>query len=370
MLPPIKRKKSTSGWIFLTVLLASCSSSVGPHNMRRDRLDYEKEIGKQQNQEMLFNIVQLRYSMSPTLLQTSQIISGYSFSRNASANISGTPWNGAGASSFIGGSVGLSYSDNPTVTYQPYSGVQFANNVLRPITPAVLFPLILSGLPVDALLQLTMQSMGGASNTTSSLGGDDAHQASVRFTYLLRALKELQKNNALSILTLPPEPASKTKPAVPARSFLLLPKTANTELKSIQDQVRQSLQIPPNTEQAEIVYGQTASKPGQVAMITRSMLAIWQDIAGSMEVPQKLVDQGVVAPTTTHSNDRPAIIIHCSTAEPTNVYVSIKYEGYWYWVAKKDLQSKVAFSMLQFINALAETSTEKGALVTISAGGK
>lgn len=46
-----------------TLALSACSSSIGPHNMRRDRLDYEKEMSRQQNQEMLFNIVQLRYSM-------------------------------------------------------------------------------------------------------------------------------------------------------------------------------------------------------------------------------------------------------------------------------------------------------------------
>lgn len=353
--------------------LTSCASSIGPHNMRRDRLDYEKEISREQNQEMLFNIVQLRYSFSPTLLDTTQIISAYSVGRNSSANINGTPWNSSGGGA-IGGSVGYSYSDSPTVTYQPVSGVQFSVNILRPITPQTLLPLIVSGLPVDILMQLTMQSIGAASNTTGTIAGTEGQQASVRFTYLLRALRALQQGNALSIRNVAPVEATQDKPAEPERTFILLPKTNTQAISDLQDQVRQALQIPAGSEQAEVVYGRVADKPGQVALVTRSMLSIWEDVASTMEVPQKMVDKGVTSPTIIRSakEPRPPIIIHCSATRPglDVAYTQVEYDGYWYWIAKDDLPSKLAFSMLQFIHALAETATTKGALVTIPAGGR
>ncbi len=351
-----------------TLALTSCSSSVGPHNMRRDRLDYEKEMSRQQNQEMLFNIVQLRYSLSPTLIETTQIISAYTAETSTSANISGTPWiHGAGGT--LGGSLGYSYSDSPTVTYQPVSGVQFSVNILRPISPQTLLPLISSGLPVDTLLQMTMQSIGPASNTTSTIAGTEGKQASIRFTYLLRALRKLQAGNALSIRSIAPTPATKTAPAQPERTFILLPHSSSSEINELQDQVRQALQLPAGSEQAEVIYGRTPDHPGQVAMVTRSMLSIWEDVASTMEVPKKMVDKGVTAPSVVRgpNEPQPAIIIHCTPDRPSNeqAYTSVEYEGSWYWIAKDDLASKLAFSMLQFIHAIAETATAKGAMVTI-----
>ncbi|WP_077396596.1 hypothetical protein [Bombella intestini] len=351
-----------------TLALSSCSSSIGPHNMRRDRLDYEKEMSRQQNQEMLFNIVQLRYSLSPTLIEPTQIISAYTAETSSSANINGTPWiQGAGGS--LGGSLGYSYSDSPTVTYQPVSGIQFSVNILRPISPQTLLPLISSGLPVDTLLQMTMQSIGPASNTTSTIAGTEGKEASIRFTYLLRALRKLQAGNALSIRSIAPTAATKTQPAQPERTFILLPHSSSPEIIELQGQVRQALQLPAGCEQAEVIYGRTVDHPGQVAMVTRSMLSIWEDVASTMEVPQKMVDKGVTAPSVVRgpNEPQPAIIIHCSPTRPSNeqAYTSVEYEGSWYWIAKDDLASKLAFSMLQFIHAIAETASVKGAMVTI-----
>lgn len=329
--------------------------------MVKDRLDYNQRIGQEGDEEMLGNIVRLRYARSPVLLTTTQIIAGYGHSRNVAGNISGVPMT-ATAPSF-GANGGASWSDNPTITYQPLSGKGFSKNILSPIPPDSLVPLINSGLPIDTLLQLTVQSIGNAHNTSGTIPGRTGHQESTNFVMLQHGLRQLQQANLLIL-------ESQTDSKNNTHIWLLFPdvkyySSVNETIRNI----RYSLGLDENASKAEIVYGHYAQK-GQIPIITRSMLGIWEDISSTMEVPQSAVKNHTTSPTIVRSDisPRPPIIIHYSYDQPKDAYVSSEFEHVWYWIGNGDLASKEAFSILQFLAALAENGTHNGAVVTIPTG--
>lgn len=75
--------------IFLiTLFLLSGYTSFGSRNIARDRFNYNEAIAQSHNQQMLLNIVRLRYLEIPNFLGVSSVITSYSY--DGSFGLSGT----------------------------------------------------------------------------------------------------------------------------------------------------------------------------------------------------------------------------------------------------------------------------------------
>lgn len=60
--------------------------------------------------------------------------------------------------------------------------------------------------------------------------------------------------------------------------------------------------------------------------------------------------------------------IHSSKDAPANAYVSVSYNGYWFWIDKRDLKSKRVFASLMLLFTLADTGEKEPLpLITIPA---
>jgi hypothetical protein len=70
----------------LCILLASCGS-YGPRSMDRDQLNYGNSIGENWKNQMLANIVKIRYVDMPVFVDVGSIVSGYSLSATVNGNL-------------------------------------------------------------------------------------------------------------------------------------------------------------------------------------------------------------------------------------------------------------------------------------------
>ncbi|MFT8402838.1 MAG: hypothetical protein ABF932_01915 [Gluconobacter potus] len=368
--------------IFSATGLSACGP-MGPGKLRNDQLEYSRALGDTQKHEMLLNIVRLRYADPPTFLDTTQVIAGYSVSKSISGGFYAYPATAVG--NYLFGTGTMSLGENPTFTYQPVTGQQYAENVVRPISPTVIMPLSLGGLPIDTLLRLTAQSIDGLSNVRG-LGAGPFGGGSVRFYLLLHDLRQLQIQGAMTIRITsenPTPPDSKKNGGKSdsngnggsstgaERSYLVLTSTSDSNLLAIQAEVRRLLHLDPGAEEAEIVYGPYPKHPGkQIAILTRSMLAMLTQLAYEVEVPEDDIKSGRTPPTIGQVGieNRPEVVIHSSREEPDTRYAAVSYNNTWFWISDRDFQSKLAFTMVQVLAALAATNHTAGAVVTIPAG--
>ena len=63
----------------LSLLFTACTS-IGPDTIPRDRFDYASAITESWKEQMLRNIVQLRYGEPPVFMEVASIINQYEFS--------------------------------------------------------------------------------------------------------------------------------------------------------------------------------------------------------------------------------------------------------------------------------------------------
>ena len=82
--------------------LGGCRS-VGPPSVPKDRFDYASAISESWKQQMLLNLVKLRYADAPVFLDVSSVIAQYTVQAQAAAG--GTSL-GAGSSAFVNGGAG------------------------------------------------------------------------------------------------------------------------------------------------------------------------------------------------------------------------------------------------------------------------
>src|SRR5215813_9018493 len=114
----------------LLVLASSCATGLGPKTVRSERPDYNHQIIRSNDAELLLNLVRLRYNDSVFFTSVGGVVAQYSY--DASLNAGGTAGGGNPASGTVG--TGLAYGEKPTITYTPLVGEEFATRMLTPVT--------------------------------------------------------------------------------------------------------------------------------------------------------------------------------------------------------------------------------------------
>jgi hypothetical protein len=341
-------------------------ASIGPGTVTRDRFDYTAAVSESWKSQMLLNLVKLRYGDTPVFLDVGQIISGYTLEGTLSAG--GTIANTHGVvpgvpdSSVILGAQGR-YTDRPTITYAPLVGERFARSMMTPLPPPAILSLIQAGYPVDAVLRLAVHEINGIRNR---YGGDlRARPADPEFYALLRDLRRIQTAGGIGLRV---QRTDGNEAILMTFRQKVDPAIAEASLA-----VRQRLGLDPAAQDIRVVYGSVAANDKELAILTRSIIEILNDLASFISVPEAHVRERRVGPTVEDEGGaegpiRPLIQIGSAAARPDDAFAAVRYRGYWFAIDDHDMPSKRLFTFLMFIFTLVETSGKEGApIVTIPA---
>ena len=344
-------------------------TTIGPNTVIRDRFDYTTAITDSWESQMLLNLVKGRYGHAPVFLDVASVISQYVLQTQANVGASWqTPlWDRTGgninANTLSLGGLG-SYTDRPTITYNPLTGEKFARSLMAPTPPAAILDLVQAGYPLDLLFRLCVQSINGIRN--SFAGSAAAHDADPEFHPLIEKMRKLQATGDVGIRI------QKTGEKEGVRLLVGWRKGKASEADGAD--VRKLLGLDPAVREFRVVYGLVASDDKEIAVLTRSMLQIMIHLASAIEVPAEHVADKRVLPTFREkaSDDRtiaPLVKVQSSPKRPRDAFVTVPFRDHWFWIDDKDVLSKNVFSFLMFIFTLTETGEKGGVpIVTIPAG--
>ena len=123
----------------------------------------------------------------------------------------------------------------------------------------------------------------------------------------------------------------------------------------------------------EVTYGAGATKPNQIAVLSRSMFEILLELGYTIDVPVEDIEKGRTKPSLYHTGSigvRPPISILTGAGRPQSALVAVDYRGRWFWIDDGDIDSKNTVTFLLILFGLTESgNTGMGPVLTVGAGG-
>ena len=342
----------------LLALSAVSCSSMGHKTIPRDQFDYNTAISNSWKEQMLLNMVRLRYGEAPMFVDVSTIIAQYSLEGELALT-------GGLNTSFLGddtlslGGRGRWY-ERPTVTYAPRIGRKFTRSILTPPPPSAIFLLLQGGWPVDLVLGLNLRSINGVSKTLPDRRPNPA------FFRVLDAFTRLQDAGDMVV-----RQELRDRQLITHISFQ--DPEPDPEFQAALSVLQQQLRLPNDAEEFEVVFGRLPAKENEIAVLTASILEMLIELGIYFEVPPEHVTAGWTKPTSSLTSEnlswRPPIRVKATKERPERVFVAVKNRGYWFWIDETDFRSKSRFSFLMILLNLAESGEEAaGPAVTITTG--
>ena len=341
--------------------LCGCKS-IGPGTVARDRFDYSTSISDSWKQQTLLNIVKLRYMDLPVFVDVSSIVAGYSM--QTAVGINGTVSSEkAVQGNFVSATGQAIYIDRPTVTYVPLTGEKFLRGLITPIDPKNIFFMLQAGYAADFVLGLTVESLNGVRNRSTS--GGVIRAADPEFVRVLQLLRETQVAGAFGMRV--EEDKAKGQTAV----LFFRREGVPADIAEKGAEIRRLLKLPADQQRFVLTYSPMPGVENELAVNSRSMLQIIGAFSSYVDVPEAdLKDHRALPgfPSAAPESQRETVQIHSGQEKPLDAFAAVHYRGHWFWVDDGDFQTKRALTAVMFFFTLADTGARENLpLVTIPA---
>ena len=123
-------------------------------------------------------------------------------------------------------------------------------------------------------------------------------------------------------------------------------------------EIQRLLGLDPGATDYSLAFGLTPRSPAEIAVLTRSMFEVLVEYGVGIDVPDADRTEGRVVPWALAAGGTPTSqLVHVLSgpSAPADAYAAVPYRSRWYWVADRDLISKVRFTLLMIVSSLAET---------------
>ena len=342
------------------LMLPACAR-FGARTVPGDRFNYNEAISRSQKEQMLLNLVRLRYRDVPVFLDVSSVLTQYSYT--GSVGTSGTAILGdqLGTASNVGGNANLGYSERPTVTYTPLTGSEWARRMLSPIPAELMFAASQSGIPTDLLMLIGLQRMNRVENSSfASVPSVDDLDRLRKFRRLLEVTKELGRRGAMEMY--------RDEDRTPAVRHLVIEESLDRDTQALVDEFKRSLDLDPGRNTFNITPRLTQRDPDEITIQPRSLIGIMSFLSRGVEVPEVHREQGRVVDMGSWEDLVP-FRVRSSEEKPGDAYAAVRYQGQWFYIEHTDHESKRAFNLMIYLFQLKAPETSAAApILTLPTG--
>lgn len=318
---------------------------IGPRSLRVGRMAYNQAINITNNEQLLLNLVRLRYQDTPLFLQVSTLSTSYEFSGGLDFDYdirAGFDRQDAG--------IDFGFEENPRISYRPLQGEGFVEQLLTPIEIRTIILLYHSGWDLDRLLLLCVQRLNGVRNAPNASGPTPATEPEYAgFLAVAALLGRLQERGLVELGTDNRD----------GQRHLLRIDPAASEDPSVLE-LRRLLGLAPDRTTYPLVNDVVGDDPNEIAIGTRSLLGLMSFLAQAVEPAPGDVRAGRVQVTRTADGEPfdwqqvmgSVLRIVPHGDPPGGAAMAVRYRAKWYAIADDDLDSKATFNLLSQLFAL------------------
>ena len=339
------------------ILIISSCTSIGPVNIGKDRMKYNEVLQQTNAQELLINLVRLRYFDTPSFVNIAGITAQSSLVTGAS--LSHTRSTSRAASKTLGlsnvFSPSISYSDAPVISYSPLQGDGFVRELLTPIPLSVMLLMSKSGWDIQKIFNFLIEKINSIPNAPRASGPTPETPPEYKeFQELLKNLKRMGNDVNLDYFG----EKGKSQPGIRfAPGALQTPHGKK---------VAKQLKLVPGGNTFFLIDNVVLDRNDVIELQTRSLMGIMYFLSQSVTVPDIDLKAGL-AITTTNTNGEAfnwskitnnTFRVLVSLDRPENASVAVQYRGHWFYIANNDLHAKASFIMLSQLLALQSGNQE------------
>jgi len=349
--------------VFLALGQIGCFN-LGPVSLKSERSKYNLSIQKTNDEQLLLNLVRLKYRDTPFFLEVGNVASQFRLKNKASI----TAQLESMVKDIFTLGASTSYEESPTISYTPLQGDKFVKNILSTLPLKTITLLFHSGWSVERVFRVCFQLLGDLENAPGASGPTPKIAPKYKeFQQAVTYLQELDDRDALRInyqesdgqpqMVL--QISNDAKTSKPALEFARI-------INASPEQKIYVLNHLPTPEQVE-----------HLRIVPRSLLGIMFYLSQSIEIPKRDVLKGKVTLTKNLKGEDfdwfevtgELLTIRSSGEEPSNAIVRIFYRDTWFYIDDSDMDSKSTFSLLTQIYSL-QSGTIKSTepILTIGVG--
>ncbi|HBP23206.1 MAG TPA: hypothetical protein DEA08_36210 [Planctomycetes bacterium] len=357
----------------LALLLASAGLVVGcnlsgPTALSSGRLAYNEVIQATEMEQLLLNLVRLRYVEPPVFLQIGGVTAQYELKgiMGLSADV---PNRQSAAGTVFKPKLEASYAEKPTVSLSPLQGANFAESFYAPIDPRTLLYLGYSGWSLERILMLCVRHLNDLPNQPALRPGSKRTVKDFRRAAHLCGLLQA-RGQLLVAADLTADKADASGKATVETKFLL--SGEGPELAEL----RELLGLDPGLEVVPLTAQMRSAAPKGLAVGTRSLMRVLSMLARGVEVPAE--DRDVVYADVRGDGEtfgfqeaiRDMWRIRSDAISGPGPLVEIDYRGHTFWIDDADEETKATFVLLHQLYGIQTGHLAPNLpLITLSAGG-
>jgi len=407
------RLRFALAWV---VSCAAAGGCLGPKAVNQTRMRYNEVYRDTNDEQILLNIVRLRYADSPVFIDLPSITSQFELAGHGN-------YLGGRGNQFPGptnlGFGDLALRDTPTLSYHPRAGQELAKPLLTPLTTELL-RVVNAGANLEQFLVMAINDLNDVPNanratllvprvaddnsayrygismlvalldrraielTVGTIKDDDRAYpiplSLLKGSDFLSAAKDgytfqraddddhvtLRRKDKGLVMRIQPREIDSFEMRQIVRIFGLKPRLPVYKIKSeLAEEGIKALPIGP--QESDTLY-----------LSMRSLLQIAVFLSKGVVVPEEHVRNGI-APTTPGPEGRPydwtqvtkgLFCVQVQPSRPRDAEVAVKYRGYWFYIPKNDVESRSVMAIIELLFAFQEADIKQlGPLLTIPTGG-
>jgi len=185
-------------YLIVTFVLSGCQSTFGPGALEQTHPAYNKSISETLSEQMLLNLVRLRYREKPSFLEIASVTVSPRIQTTAALD---TEIDIGPGGNIIQPGVGVEYSQSPTISYTPLRGEDFLKSVLSSISLEAILVMTQSGWSIERVFGICIERMNDLYNAPSASGPTpkDEPKRYENFAHTLEILRKLQREGLIEI---------------------------------------------------------------------------------------------------------------------------------------------------------------------------
>ena len=324
------------------------------------RTAYNMVIQATNAQEMLLNLVRMRYFDPPFFLEMGTVTTQFTYKGTTSGKVA-IPGGFTTSSPFVLGG-DFMWQNQPTLQYAPLEGKKFARQISQPIDLQTIQSMIYAGWNIKKLFRLLIQSFDTMNNSTATYIVNNVSKDYFKDFYeATEILRYFQLNGLLEIgVTTTEEPSTTVAKNDKEKESFRKKEVMQIVFPVDNDKSKEFISLIGNGKTVSQVGDKYVinafsgfQSTGKMGLLTRSIISCMYYLSQSVDVP----DADSLSGKTTHFSDKiensswkkiinSLMNVQFSSSKPKNAYVAIYYRDKWFYIDDCDLTSKKTFSLL------------------------